>query len=121
MGPTIKRLDTLSLGCWNLQTQGDVIGNVISPHAHRISINHMLFQENRQARSPPTHIDAGRPKFLFIFNQAGQARHIGRGNHPCQLQITALYTMHQILHSARIHGDHMHIGGHFLPDLTARI
>ena len=62
----------------HLQTFGDIRGNMIAPHPNAVGIDHVLFHKDRNAGGAAPHINAGRPQFLFILYQTGDARHIGR-------------------------------------------
>ena len=117
----IECLDPLRSRQRHLQTHRNVTGDVITPHTHCVSINHVLAHEDRNTRGATTHINTSSPQFLFILNKRRHAGHIGRRCQASEFKITALDTEKDVLHSHGINSQHMHIGRQHIPNKTARI
>jgi hypothetical protein len=85
-------------------------GDVVAPHPHRVGKDHVLFDEDRQARGAAAHVDAGRAQFLLIFHQARHARRRkARWQDAREFQVAALDAMQQRFDRVGLDGQHVHV------------
>ena len=117
----VKSFHTFSCSRWNLKPHGNITGNVISTHAHTVSKNQVFLEEDRNTSRPTAHINAGSTQLLLIFDQSRVGRHIGRGSHTRQLNITALHTAVEVLNGMLLHGQNMKICRKLLSDMATWI
>ena len=117
----VQGFEPLCRSGWNLQTHGDIAGDMIAAHTHAVGINQVFFEENRDTRRAAAHINAGRTQLLLIFNQSCMCRDIGRRGHAGQLNITAFHAVVEVLYGTFLHGQNVQISGQILPDMATWI
>ena len=61
-----------------MQAFGNVASDVIAAQPNAIGKDHVLLDKDRDAGGAAAHVDAGSTQFLFILDQRGYARDIGR-------------------------------------------
>ena len=121
MDTTIERLDPFRRRRWHLKPHGDIGGDVIAANPHRVGVDHVLLDENRQTGRAASEINASGTKFLFVFHQRRSPADVGRRGYACQFQITAFDAMRQMLDGRAVHGQHVHINRQMIAKLSARI